>query len=99
MGQLPPAKVTLLRAFLHTGLDYAGPVTLKAFQGRGTKTYKAWIAVFVCFATSAIYIADTISSDCGTNFVGADASLRKNFAARSKSLGRLASLLVKDGTN
>ncbi|XP_057324671.1 uncharacterized protein LOC130667196 [Microplitis mediator] len=122
MGQLPPARVIPSRAFLHTRLDYAGPVTLKAFQGCGTKTYKAWIAVFVCFATSAIHIeivtnyssgafiaaykrfasrrgiCDTIYSDCGTNFVGADALLKKDFAAGSKSLRELTSLLTKDGT-
>ncbi|XP_044575228.1 uncharacterized protein LOC123259032 [Cotesia glomerata] len=39
MGQLPAARVQPTRAFLHTGLDYAGPITLKTFQGRGAKTY------------------------------------------------------------
>ncbi|XP_057339417.1 uncharacterized protein LOC130676927 [Microplitis mediator] len=56
MRQLPSARVRPSKAFLHMGIDYAGPVTLKTFQGRGAKTYKGWIAVFVCLATSAIHI-------------------------------------------
>ncbi|XP_044592030.1 uncharacterized protein LOC123270155 [Cotesia glomerata] len=56
MGQLPVALVQPTRAFLHTGLDYAGPITLKTFQGRGAKTYKGWIAVFVCMFSSAVHL-------------------------------------------
>ncbi|CAD6226304.1 GSCOCG00011869001-RA-CDS [Cotesia congregata] len=56
MGQLPAARVQPTRAFLHTGHDYAGPITLKTFQGRGAKTYKGWIAVFVCMFSSAVHL-------------------------------------------
>lgn len=56
MGQLPPARVTPSRAFLHSGLDYAGPFTIKTWRGRATKTYKSYLAVFVCFATSAVHL-------------------------------------------
>jgi hypothetical protein len=38
------------------GVDYAGPVSLKFNQGRGTRFYKDWVAVFVCFSTSAIHL-------------------------------------------
>lgn len=55
MGQLPPARVTPSRAFLHSGLDYAGPFTIKTWRGRAAKTYKGYLAVFVCFATSAVH--------------------------------------------
>ncbi|XP_044575258.1 uncharacterized protein LOC123259058 [Cotesia glomerata] len=48
MGQLPAARVQPTRAFLHTGLDYARPITLKTFQGRGTITYKG--CMFVCMS-------------------------------------------------
>ncbi|RLU26191.1 hypothetical protein DMN91_002357 [Ooceraea biroi] len=40
MGQLPLARVTPSRAFTHTGIDYAGPFTLKTWKGRGAKTQK-----------------------------------------------------------
>ncbi|XP_008547925.1 uncharacterized protein LOC103571516 [Microplitis demolitor] len=43
-------------AFESTGVDYARPVQLKYFQGRGTRCYNGWIAVFVCFITSAIHL-------------------------------------------
>ena len=56
MGQLPASRVNPSRAFLHTGVDYARPYVLKAWKGRNTRTYKAWIAVFVCFSTSAIHL-------------------------------------------
>ncbi|XP_068991476.1 uncharacterized protein [Neodiprion pinetum] len=56
MGQLPARRVTPSLVFEHTGVDYAGPVSLKFFHGRGTRSYKAWIAVFVCFSTSAVHL-------------------------------------------
>lgn len=37
-------------------MDYAGPLLVKAAPGRGYKTKKSYIAVFVCFATRAIHL-------------------------------------------
>lgn len=56
MGQLPPARVQQSRAFHNTGVDYAGPIAIKSWKGRGAKRIKGWIAVFVCMYTSAIHI-------------------------------------------
>ncbi|XP_057329785.1 uncharacterized protein LOC130670399 [Microplitis mediator] len=56
MAPLPTSRVTPSLVFENTGVDYAGPITLKTFQGRGAKTFKGWIAVFVCFTTSAIHL-------------------------------------------
>ncbi|XP_053597683.1 uncharacterized protein LOC106693515 [Microplitis demolitor] len=39
MGRLPSARVRPSKTFLHTGIDYAGPVVLKTFQGRSAKIY------------------------------------------------------------
>ncbi|XP_011859063.1 PREDICTED: uncharacterized protein LOC105556579 [Vollenhovia emeryi] len=65
MGQLPLPRVTPSRAFTHTGIDYAGPLTLKTWKGRGAKTHKGWICVFVCFATSAVHLE--VVSDYSTD--------------------------------
>lgn len=59
MGQLPATRVILGRPFFHTGVDYTGPLTLKTFRRRGTKTYKGYFIVFVCFNTSAIHLEVT----------------------------------------
>ncbi|KAI4472723.1 hypothetical protein M0802_016545 [Mischocyttarus mexicanus] len=56
MAPLPTSRVTPSLVFETTGLDYAGPVSLKTFQGRGAKSFKGWIAVFVCFSTSAVHL-------------------------------------------
>ncbi|XP_024871917.1 uncharacterized protein LOC112454648 [Temnothorax curvispinosus] len=56
MGQLPSVRVNPARPFSHSGLDYAGPVTLKTWRGRAAKSYKGYLAIFVCLATSAVHI-------------------------------------------
>ncbi|XP_057338496.1 uncharacterized protein LOC130676359 [Microplitis mediator] len=56
MGQLPSHRVSPSLVFENTGVDHAGPVSLKFFQGRGTRCYKGWIAVFVCLSTSAVHL-------------------------------------------
>ncbi|XP_029162628.1 uncharacterized protein LOC114934145 [Nylanderia fulva] len=57
MGQLPSTRVsTPTRAFLHSGIDYAGPVLIRASAGRGITSRKAYIAVFICLATRAIHL-------------------------------------------
>ncbi|XP_066597121.1 uncharacterized protein [Prorops nasuta] len=56
MGNLPAARVTPSRPFTVTGLDYAGPFSLRFAKGRGQRSYKGYIALFVCFATKAIHL-------------------------------------------
>lgn len=56
MGQLPIPRVTPSRPFLHSGVDYAGPIMLKTWNGRAAKKYKGYIAIFVCMSTSAVHI-------------------------------------------
>ena len=43
-------------AFTHTGVDYCGPFLYRCSKGRGIKTTKGYITVFVCFATKAIHL-------------------------------------------
>lgn len=56
MGNLPEFRVSLSIPFSHVGVDYAGPIHMKCSKGRGIKTFKGYIAVFVCMATKAIHL-------------------------------------------
>lgn len=56
MADLPQARVTPSRPYTHTGTDFSGYVELKASKGRGMKTYKGYVAVFVCLATKAVHL-------------------------------------------
>ncbi|XP_024875956.1 uncharacterized protein LOC112457263 [Temnothorax curvispinosus] len=122
MGQLPVERVVPARPFLHSGVDYAGPFTIKTWRGRNAKTYKGYISLFVCLATSAIHlelvtdytseafiaayrrfisrrgICATLTSDCGTNFQGADKELKRLFSAASDEWKHISSSLLNNGT-
>ncbi|XP_067216965.1 uncharacterized protein [Linepithema humile] len=121
VGQLPASRVVPCRPFLNSGVDYAGPFTLKTFRGRGCKTYKGYFVIFVCFSSSAIHlevatdystdgflaafrrftgrrgICSTLTSDCGTNLIGADAELKRMFTASSREWAHIANVLANDG--
>ncbi|XP_067622419.1 uncharacterized protein [Eurosta solidaginis] len=122
MGQLPSSRVNSARLFQHTGVDYAGPFTLKERRGRTPTTYKAYVPLFICSATSYIHlelvtdytaeafiaaykrfsgiydVSKTLTSDQGTNFIGADKELKQLFSSASSEMSRLSHLLSKDGT-
>ncbi|XP_063981496.1 uncharacterized protein LOC135164771 [Diachasmimorpha longicaudata] len=70
MGQLPPARLTPARAFLNTGVDYAGPISLRSWKGRGHKSYKGWLAIFVCMTTSAVHL-EVVSDYSADTFLAA----------------------------
>lgn len=78
MGDLPPARLIPNRPFYHTGIDFTGHIFIKANKGRGIKTCKGYIAVFVCMVTKAIHLE--IVSDLTTSaFI---AALRRMAARR-----------------
>ena len=57
MGDLPTFRVTApQRAFTVTGLDFAGPIQLRTTKGRGHKSYKGYIALFICVASKAVHL-------------------------------------------
>lgn len=70
MGNLPSPRVRPGRPFIKTGIDYAGPIQLRSAKGRGHKTYKAYIALFICMVTKAIHI-EIISDLTTESFIAA----------------------------
>jgi hypothetical protein len=56
MGSLPSARVNPGRAFLHVGVDYAGPYLIRPIKGRGQQRLKCYFCVFVCLATKAVHL-------------------------------------------
>lgn len=53
MSDLPSDRINRNRAFLITGVDYAGPIDIVEQYKRKTNLRKCWIAVFVCMVTRA----------------------------------------------
>lgn len=91
MGDLPAARITPARAFLHSSIDYAGPIQTRTSKGRGQKSSKSWIAVFVCLASKAVHLE--LVSDLTTNtFIAAF----KRFTSRR---GHCSDIYSDNGTN
>lgn len=65
MGNLPPERLQPGFPFIKCGVDYAGPVLIINRRGRGAKTIKSYICLFVCFVTRAIHLelVSDLSSD------------------------------------
>ena len=56
LGELPADRVSTTPAFQSTGVDYAGPFTLKKGHTRKPVLIKAYLALFVCLSTKAVHI-------------------------------------------
>lgn len=76
MGDLPFDRVNLCKPFLHTGIDYAGPIEIKDSLHPRSPKRKCWIAVFVCLMSRAIHL-DLVTHltsaqflECFRRFVG-----------------------------
>ena len=56
MGTLPAARTTPAPPFSTTGIDYAGPFTIKYSYTRKPVLVKAYLAIFICFCTKAVHL-------------------------------------------
>ncbi|XP_011858366.1 PREDICTED: uncharacterized protein LOC105555927 [Vollenhovia emeryi] len=112
MGELPKARVPMTSPFHATGVDYGGPFFIKDRKGRGSKTNKCYVGLFVCFATKAIRL-ELISDMTSESFI---AALRRfvsrrgkpayiysdngtNFIGANRELNELAQFLMKEQNN
>jgi hypothetical protein len=91
MGALPQTRVTPARAFIHSGVDYAGPIQLRTSKGRGHHSYKGYICLFICMVTKAIHL-EVVSELTSRGFLEAF----KRFIARR---GRCLEIYSDNGTN
>jgi len=111
MGDLPKARVSVSMPFHVTGVDYAGPFIIKDKKGRGSKTSKCYICLFICFAIKAIHL-ELVSDMTTESFI---AALRRfssrrgkpahiysdngsNFVGANRELNELGNFLMKEGT-
>lgn len=91
MGNLPSPRVQIDRVFTHTGIDCAGPIDLRMSKGRGSKSYKGYIVLFICLSTKAIHI-EAVSDMATSGFLAA----YRRFCARR---GMPRHLYSDNGTN
>jgi hypothetical protein len=56
MGDLPASRVIPDRPFIASGLDYAAPFQVRTTKSRGHRSYKTYVALFVCFVTRALHL-------------------------------------------
>lgn len=91
MSPLPTERTTRERPFKVCGVDYAGPVGLSSKTGRNPVITKAYIAVFVCFATRAVHL-ELVSGLDTDHFLQA---LRRLIARR----GPIATIYSDNGLN
>lgn len=91
MGDLPSRRLTPARPFTNCGVDYCGPIMIREGRRRNSKLVKAYISIFVCFATKAIHIE--LVGDLTTEaFLCA---LKRLISRR----GRVANIYSDNGTN
>ncbi|XP_045497496.1 uncharacterized protein LOC123695635 [Colias croceus] len=91
MGELPAMRVNQNRAFLNSGVDYAGPIYLKTSRGRGHHCTKGYICLFVCMSTRAIHL-EAVTDLTAQAFIAAF----RRFVARR---GHCENLWSDNGTN
>lgn len=57
MADLPDFRTKqVIKPFIHTGCDYAGPIAYTPIRRRGAKALKAYICVFTCLTTRALHL-------------------------------------------
>ncbi|UYV72403.1 K02A2.6-like [Cordylochernes scorpioides] len=84
MSDLPKERLTPGKPFSISGVDHAGPVNLRLSKGRGRKTERGYICLFVCFVTRAVHL-ELVTDASTPTFMSAF----KRFVARRGHCTRL----------
>ena len=95
------------KPFRANGVDYAGPYNILRYRGRGAKTYKAYICVFICMSTKAIHL-ELVTGYSSDDFLaafrrftstrGANKALKELYMASSDYMQGLLGGLAEEGT-
>lgn len=70
MGDLPESRSNPSRPFTHTGIDFTGHIFVKSSKGRGIRSTKGYVAVFVCMASKAVHL-ELVSDLTTSSFIAA----------------------------
>lgn len=112
MGDLPATRFQAIKAFAVTGVDYGGPYEITLGKMRKARIYKAYICLFVCFATKAVHIE--LASELTTEaflaalrrFIARRGSINEihsdcgtNFVGAKRKLADWAQLIASDDHN
>ncbi|GIY00585.1 reverse transcriptase [Caerostris darwini] len=91
MGDLSKARVEISRDFTNCGCDFTRSIDIKLAEGRAQKSTKAYVALFVCWATKALHL-ELVGDLTSESFISA----LKRFASRH---GCLAHICCDNTTN
>ncbi|KRY04030.1 hypothetical protein T12_3884, partial [Trichinella patagoniensis] len=57
MGDLPADRATESPPFIHTGVDFAGPLFIRPdVSGRDARANEAYVCMFTCMTTRAVHL-------------------------------------------
>ncbi|XP_064074465.1 uncharacterized protein LOC113394292 [Vanessa tameamea] len=91
MGQLPKCRLKPSRPFKSSGVDFTGFINIRFSPGRGSKSYKGYICLFICMSTKAIHL-EAVSDLSSKGFISAF----RRFVSRR---GQCVDLYSDNGTN
>ena len=104
MGELPSARVQPSRTSLTTGIDYAGPMSLRLGNTRSKTITKGYVTIFVCFVTKVFHIemVTSLTSCCPETFICTSSEARTiysdsgtNFQGASNQLLQSSSQMAR----
>ena len=81
MGNLLEKRLSYSGPFLNVGFHYCGPFYIKEKRHRNRKREKAYVSIFICFATKAVHL-ELVSELTTEVFLG---SLKRFFSRRGKA--------------